>query len=288
MLRFDIFKGFLLSLFAVSLMVACNEVESGVDIIPEAEYVDFSLDIDNLSLETVDIRVRHDGDDDLKWVYLNTTDLDSDPDELIDAHILKEYEFTDKVFAYTGNNRSLRISGLAPKTDYRIIIKSVSDSGSPIGKAQSLLFRTRRNLDVFEENFNWNVTYGERTEGYIPGANELIEFDNFNCTSSDDEPYILAVIKKSDYQYLEKDPDHKLKLRTFFEKYLKESGISGAGWSEVIESGDCTWQEQRLRHGDWLLFMVGVDEAGELTGLYRQFECNIPEETPTEEEIAVG
>ena len=65
---------------------------------------------------------------------------------------------------------------------------------------------------------------------------------------------------------------------------MASSGVETGSeqWAEIVETGNCSWQEQRLRCGDWYLFMIGVDEDGELTGLYRQVECVIPEEEATD------
>lgn len=277
------FKIFALSLFMTSL-VSCKE-----NIEPDKEAVEQSvsivLNVDKVSLETADLRIRHDGTDDMKWVYMHTSDLETDADELIDKAVSEELEFSHEVLAYTGTNKSIRVGNLLPKTYYRLIVKMIADDGIPYGKAQTLLFRTVRNVDTFEVNDNWNVTYDSRTDGVNSMTNELVEYDNFKCTSTDEEPYILALIKASDYNSFQKHPDHKLKIRTFFEQYIASSGVSvGDGkWADIVETGDCIWQEQRLRHGDWLLFMVGVDENGELTGLYKQVDCNIPEETPVED-----
>lgn len=268
----------------LSFVMSCDSNET-----PDKEIVvdnvNFSLGVDRATLQTADIRVRHDGDADLKWVYLYTADLESDPDELIDEAIASEVTFTDQILAEVGNNKSVRLTGLLPKTYYRIIVKAIAEDGTPIGKATAFEFRTRRDADVFEVNENWKVERSERSEGFYPGSSEIIEFENFKCISTDEEPYIIALIKASDFSALKKDPDHKLKIRTFFEQYLASSGLEPGSddWIEIIEKGDCTWQEQRLRHGDWIVFMVGVDEEGELTGLYAQFDVNIPEETPTDD-----
>ena len=268
----------------LAMTVACGEDVAPVKQTVE-QNVSIVLTVDKTSLETADIRVRHDGLNDISWVYLNTSDLETDADELIDSAVNHELAVTGQLLVEKGNNKSVRISGLAPKTYYRLIVKLVDEQGKTIGKAQQMVFRTNRNLDVFEVNENWNVVYDSRTQGVDAGSSEVIEFDNFKCTSTDNEPYILAVIKKADYDSFVKNPDHKLKLRTFFEEYVASSGVEvgSAEWKKIIETGNCTWQEQRLRCGNWYLFMVGVDAEGELTGLYKQVECVIPEEEATDE-----
>lgn len=249
---------------------------------PSYDDVAFSISIDKLTIASADLRIRHDGDQDVTWVYYHTSDMETDPDELISAVVSGELSFADQIVAYTGNNKSIRLTDLLPKTSYRLIVKAIAETGELYGETVTFVFRTQRDLDVFEVNDNWTITYDGRTEGYYPGSTDVIEFENFKCSSSDDEPYILALVKKSDYQAMVKDPEHDLKIRTFFEQYIKSAGIDEQAWGEVVETGDCVWQEQRLRHGDWLVFMVGVDAEGQLTGLYRQIETSIPEEDPTD------
>ena len=244
----DIFRTLFLCMF-ITAAAACGKEGDPAEQEQVENNVNIILSVDKTSLETADIRVRHDGQNDLKWVYISTSDLESDADELIDSAIDNELSLTGQLLAEYGNNRSLRISGLAPKTYYRLIVKFVDGEGRPVGKATDLLFRTNRNLDVFEENRNWNVMYDARTQGFYSGTAELMEFDNFKCTSSDDEPYILAVIKKNDYESFVKNPEHKLKIRTFFEEYLASSGVASGSkeWKDIIETGDCT----RMNPGEY-------------------------------------
>ena len=277
----NLFKIFFLSVLLVSF-VSCKE-DVAPDSVEVVDEVTFALSIDKIALEMADLRVRHDGNNDLKWVYMNTDDLETDADQLIDAVVRKQLDFAHEVLAQSGNNKSIRVSGLHPKSDYRLIVKAIDEAGNPYGKAVSLVFRTQRNLDVFEVNDNWKIVYEGRSEGVYPGSSELVEYDNFKCSSSDEESYILAVIKDADYKALQKHPDHKMKIRTFFEQYIASSGVQEGAWADVVKSGECVWQEQRLRHGEWILFMVGVDKEGALTGLYQQVNCEIPEEEPTED-----
>ena len=280
----NILSAFLLFVLPLSFNACKGDVNPGSEQVTES-LAAFTLGADRLSLNAADIRVRHDGDPDLKWFYIYTDDLSSDADALIDEAIEEELNFSDKLVAVSGNNKSLRLSGLAPKTYYRIIVKQVNVDGHPLGKAAVYEFRTQRDLDVFEVNDNWTLSYSERSEGFYPGYAELIEFENFECKSSDEEPYIVALIKKSDFANFAKDPEHKLKIRTFFEQYLATSGVQSGSeqWIDIIETGNCVWQEQRIRHGEWLVFMIGVDENGELTGLYKQFEILVPEEEQTDD-----
>jgi hypothetical protein len=107
-----------------------------------------------------------------------------------------------------------------------------------------------------------------------------MEYDNFICSSSDEEPYVMLPIKKSDFEYY-----YQNDLRALFEDYLADFGLSvgDSQWKNIVKIGDNICSEQRLRSGDWIIFMIGIDQSGELTGLYQQISFTIEQETATPE-----
>lgn len=270
----DIVKVLFLSL-ALVFSASCEKEEGKAA--DQDHQVTITLDVDKLSLESASIRVRHDGAADLLWVYLMTDDLTSDADELIDAKLARELELTGEIVVYTGRNKSLTVTDLAPKAYYRFICKTIDPvTGGACGEAAEIQFRTRRDPSVFEINDNWSVERGERSINY----QDKMEYDNFICTSSDDETYVLVPIKENDFEvYYESD------LRSFFEDYQASFNLpeGDSQWKNIVKSGDQTLSEQRLRSGDWLVFMIGIDVDGELSGLYQQIDMVIEPETPTKE-----
>ena len=52
-------------------------------------------------------------------------------------------------------------------------------------------------------------------------------------------------------------------------------------WQDILKSGDNQITEQRLRSGEWLIFMIGIDENGELSGFWQCLELTIEREIPT-------
>lgn len=270
----DIIKVICLAL--AMLFSASCEKEDGKTA-DQTRQVTITLDVDKLSLESASIRVRHDGAADLLWTYLMTDDLTTDADELMDAKLARELELTGEIVVYTGRNKSVNLTDLAPKAYYRFICKTVDPvTGGVYGDVAEIQFRTRRDPSVFEINENWSVERGERSINYL----DKMEYDNFICTSSDDETYVLVPIKENDFEfYYESD------LRTFFEDYHSSFNLpeGDSQWKNIVKSGDQTLSEQRLRSGDWLVFMIGIDVDGELTGLYQQLDMVIEPETPTKE-----
>ena len=252
--------------------------------------VRFILREDMADLSSISVRVKHNGSTDVMWVILPpTTDLTSDPDELIQHRVETEYAFTYQIVARKGSNKSVHFNkdidakALQPKVTYRIIVKPIDSSGKLYGKAESIVVKTRRDPDVWEENKKWTLTRNaERTQVISIDSGEIIEYENFSCECRDSERYIVLPILVDDWNAYEKDPEHGDKMRTLFEDYHKDF-ISGNNFKSKILTGNGIWKEERLRSGDYVLFMIGLDEDNELSGLYRKFNVTIKQEEMSED-----
>ena len=262
-------------LLALVSFAACDKVAE--DIMSEDNVVNIMLDIDQLTLESASIRVRHDGASDQNWVYMNTQDLESDAATLIYSKVAKELELTGEIVANRGQNKSLTVSALAPKSYYRFICSVIDEvTGMPVGDVAEITYRTRRDPNLFELNANWSVTRGERTYDTKEGT----EYDNFKCNSNDDATYVVVTLKDSDFEAY-----YRSEIRALFEDYQSSIGIEegSSKWNSIVSRGDINWQEPRLRSGDWHLFMIGLDPDGELSGLYQSYGFNIEQEVATDE-----
>ena len=267
-------KALLLGVLII-LSASCEKAPEGGVLSPDD--VTITLDVDKLSLSSANIRVRHDGSADLNWVYLLTSDLTTDADQLIDADVAKSLQLTGEILANKGQNKSILMPDLAPKSYYRFICKVIdSFTGETMGKAAQIEFRTRRDPDVFELNANWEITVGDR----LVNTDDQMEYDNFHCSSSDEECYVLLPIKVLDFQYY-----YAGDIKALFEDYISSYGLSegDSKWKNIVKSGESKWSEQRLRSGDWKLFMIGVDQQGELTGLYQEYDHVVKPEPMTAE-----
>ena len=257
---------------------ACNTLPDDVNS-SVVEDIKFILREDAIELNTAAIRVKHNASADVMWVYMQTEDLESDGDVLIAERVENEYQFTEQIVAYQGNNKSLQLSGLEAKKKYRVIVKAIDDEGKLYGQAASLIFKTRRNPDLWEVNDNWTLTRSnERTSKVVSGSSEVQEYENFECKSKDQEAYIVLTLTKADFQNYPKAEGHKDVKRTLFEDYYADF-IKSNDYKSRILKGDSNWNEERLRSGDYVVFMIGLDEENELSGLYSQFEVEIKAET---------
>lgn len=265
-----ILAGLLMTSFA-----ACEKTPE--PIVETTDQVTIMLDVDKVSLESVNIRVRHEGAADMLWVYMLTSDLQTSAQQLLEEKIAADLLLTGEVVVYTGQNKSIYLSGLKPKSSYRFLCASLDPaSGEALGSVSELQFKTRRDPAVFELNSNWSIKVGDRS---INNTDKM-EYDNFICSSSDEESYVMLPIKKSDFEYY-----YQSDIRALFEDYLADFGLSvgDSQWKNIVKIGDNICSEQRLRSGDWIIFMIGIDQSGELTGLYQQISFTIEQETATPE-----
>jgi hypothetical protein len=90
------------------------------------------------------------------------------------------------------------------------------------------------------------------------------------------------VLSKEDFLAYKKDDAHKDVKRTLFEDYYADFMASADNKGRILK-GNGIWKEERLRSGDYVAFMIGLDEENELSGLYKQFNVTIEPEEPTEE-----
>ena len=270
----NILKTLILAL-AMILSASCEKVAEQTN--GNSDAVTITLDVDKLNLESASIRVRHDGAADLIWAYMMTDDLTTDADVLINEKIARDLELTGEIVVYTGQNKSLQVTDLAPKSFYRFICKAVDpETGNTFGEVAEIKFRTRRDPSVFEVNENWNVERGER----VINPDDRMEYDTFNCTSTDDETYVVLPIKAEDFKNF-----YANDLRALFEDYHSSYNLPEGDnqWKSIVMEGDHEWREQRLRHGEWCIFMFGIDDDGEISGHYYRYDLTIEEETATAE-----
>ena len=239
--------------------------------------VSIMLDVDNVNLESANIRVRHNGGADVLWTYICTSDLESPAAQLLQEKVSAEVDLTEQIVAFTGTNKSVTTSGLEPKSYYRFICSVIDPvNGIDTKSVAELKFRTRRDPSVYVLNDNWSIQTGDRVINHA----DQMEYDNFLCKSADDETYVMLSLKASEF-----NNEYGNDIRSLFEDYVADYGIpeGDSKWKNIVKSGDTNWSEQRLRSGDWIIFMVGVDKEGELTGLYQQLAFTIEEETASDE-----
>ena len=267
-----------LILCAMTLLSACSE-----KVEPEQrdETVNLTLRLDQVFLEKAYIRLLHDGAPDDFWYYMLTDDFQTEASVLIEAELERVLNADGKIRGNVGTNKNITLEGLQPKTEYRIIAARITPAGKVTGEVAELVFETDRNPDVFEEWPAWKITYKERR---VAADDPDMETEVFTCAVNDeasDEPYIPCLITKKDFASA-----YGSNLRRCFEDYISYCNSLNYKWSDEISTTASEFVQDRLVHDDYVLFMIGVDAEGKLTGYYSKTEFTLEQEKATEAYMA--
>ena len=257
------------------LFCAAGCVESQEITLPEDNVI-VTLRVDEVFKEKAFIRLNHDGLQDDYWFHVMTEDLDTDPETLLRESIAEAMDANEgKLSVRQGTNTNLTFEGLDPKTEYRVIASRVLADGTMTGNVAELVFKTLRDLDVFEIHPDWKIEYKERRVSK-DDVNE--ETEVFSCVVGDSEDtYVPCLLSKADFA-----KSYGGNLRACFEDYVAFRNMEHVKWPSVVRNEDIEHIEDRLRSGDYVVFMVGVDAEGVLTGYYAMEEFTIRQETATD------
>lgn len=239
--------------------------------------VTVTLRLDEVFQEKAYVRLIHDGSREDYWYYMLTDDMDTDAKSLLDAKLADVLAADGEISGNIGMNKSLTFEGLSARTDYRVIAARISPAGEVIGDVAELEFVTLRDPDVFEVNDSWTITYKERKYTSEPYS----EVEIFTCDVEGDDTlktYIPCLLTKDDFK---KAYDNN--LRRCFEDYIAYRNLENVKWKNEVRHKDSEFIQDRLRHDDYVLFMIGVDDSGKLTGYYSRTDWKLEQEEPTEQ-----
>lgn len=260
-------------LFFMALLSGCTEDTIKTE---TADEVSVKLRLDETLQEKAYVRLTHNGSRGDYWYYIVTEDLDTDAKLLLNAELAAELETSGQIEGNVGTNKSIALTGLKARTDYRVIASRISSQGEIVGEVAELCFVTLRDPDVFEVYESWSISYKERKVEQEP----YYETEVFDCKVAGDtaQTYIPCLLTKEDFQSA-----YGGNIRRCFEDYVAYLNLSNVKWPNEVRKQDSEFLQDRLRHGDYILFMIGVDETGELTGYYTRTDCKIQQEQPVEE-----
>lgn len=238
--------------------------------------VTMSLKLDKAFQNKAHVRVNHDGAQSDVWYYTVTGDFQAEGDSLLQAEIAAAVAADGYVLGNVGTNKSITIDSLSANTSYRVLAARILEDGNITGNVADLVFKTLRNPDVFEKHPEWDIQYvGRQAEANNPDAEKEV----FSCTvGRSEDTYVPCLLSKADFDVAY----GKDRLRACFEDYVAFRNSENVKWPNVVVSGKYEHVEDRLRHGEYVLFMIGLTAEGELTGYYAMTECAIEQEKATE------
>lgn len=266
-------SAFIVLCFVCGLVGCTEKVDSDMAV----DNTVLDLRLDEVFQEKAYVRLTHDGSQEDYWYYMLTRDLTSDARTLFEQEVGKIIGEEGRLVGNVGTNRNLTFEQLDAKTAYRVIAARLLSDGSITGNVAELDFVTLRDPDVFEQHPAWSISYKERR---ISAEDPDEESEIIGCTVSDEESedtYVPCLLTKKDFQEA-----YGGNLRKCFEDYVAFRNLENVKWPNVLRNASCEHVEDRLRHGDYILFMIGVDSEGGLTGWYAMTECTIAQETATD------
>ena len=238
---------------------------------PEGDDVALSLRVDEVFKEKAYIRLNHNGSLEECWFHILTEDLQTDALAVLKDTLSKILDAGKNVKVQHGVNKNLTFENLKAKTEYRVIASIINQDGTLAGNVAELRFKTLRDLDVFEEHPSWKIEYKERrvSKDDVDQENEI-----FSCSVGDSkDTYVPCLLSKADFKESYND-----NLRSCFEDYVAFRNQEHVKWHNVVLAEDCEHIEDRLRSGEYLVFMVGIDSLGTLTGYYAKEEFSIKQD----------
>ena len=248
-----------------------------VDPVTESGNVSVALRLDEAFQEKAHVRLNHDGTVEDYWYYMITEDLQAEGKFLLETHIQQVLDAEGQLIGNVGTNKNITFEGLEARTKYRVLAALLSPDGKVISDVAELEFVTLRDPDIFEEWSAWEITYKERK---VAPNDANLETEVFECSVKGDttQTYIPCVIAKSDFVNY-----YKSKHRRCFEDYIDYRNSFNVKWSKEVKRDSFEYTQDRLLSGDYMLFMIGVDAAGKLTGYYAQTEFKLKQETASKE-----
>jgi hypothetical protein len=244
-----------------------------------ASEVKLGLRVDEVGQNEVYLRLTHDGAADEYWFCMEPTDnFDADAREILERTIRNIIRQEGNLTVRVGVNRSLAFEGLQAQTRYRAIAAMVNDKAEIVGEIAEVTFETKRDPAVFTDlgaSGLWRMSWSKR----ITSSDDDLEYDVFKCEVTDtSHTFVPMIISKADFKNYYYD-DH----RSFFEDYVESSSEENVKWNKVIRNKTSEYTQERLRSGEYWMFMIGVTEDGELTGYYAQEERTFVQEQQTAE-----
>ena len=290
----NIFK-FMMVAAAASMFAACDEtpidpVTPEEDETPKDEVVElnqnleFTLEVTTLEADNAKVSVSNNGTTADTWYGFVTSEVGKTEASLIDAEVATLTAGGGKITGLKKQtSTTLTVRGLEPDTDYKYIVFGLSENGEVYGKSQSVSFKTLKGELQYTENSAWTVKY----EGAGTIGNYNYEH-TISVASTDNNYYFVTAATVEDFNTagIKSIAESNLaELKAYIDGFNAQNGTNYKV-VDVLFKGNGL-EAVNLEAGDWYGIAIGVDEKGELTGLYAKSDViTIVEEEMTEEYAA--
>ena len=136
------FLAILLTGFAGAVMASCSKEEKETPVVENE--VTFTVGVGQVSMDSADLIVRHDGKNSAQWYGFLTEDIQSDEESLIQAQLSN----VSKSTIHVGTSQTIALTGLNDGSIYKYIAFGVNVDKERYGKPASVTFTTSPDYNV--------------------------------------------------------------------------------------------------------------------------------------------
>lgn len=230
--------------------------------------LDFTLEVLSVADQTAEIKVTHNGKASDTWYGFYTTEVSKSNSDLIQAEVEALLASGNVSGLKSQTSATITLTGLEPQTDYRYVVFGLSSEGEVYGMFKSVRFTTVRGEIQFKENAAWTVTY--QGAGAINGTNYQ---HTVAVTSTDANLYFITALPVEEYMNMGIKAVAEQNLQDYKDYINEFNAANGTNYkvADILFQGNGI-DAFMFDPGDWYALAIGVDESGELTGLYAQSE----------------
>lgn len=240
--------------------------------------LDFTLEVVSVEANVAKVKVTTNGSTSDTWYGFCTSEVSKSEGELIQAEVAAMLAEGKVSGLKKQTTTTVTLRGLEPQTDYKYVVFGLSSEGEVYGMYKSVNFTTARGEVEFKVNPAWTVAY--QGAGTINDTNYE---HTVVVTSTDANLYFITAVTAQEYLNSGIKAVAEQNLQDYKDYINEFNAANGTNYkvADILFQGNGI-DAFMFDPGDWYAVAVGVDESGELTGLYAQSEViTIAEEEAT-------
>ncbi len=240
------------------------------------ENINFTVKALKVEGTTATIKVEHDGTTENPWYGFLTTETDAmKAYQKKVQELLKEGKVTDVNYK---TSLTKTFKDLEPNKDYLYIVFGITESGEIYGVPVSEKFKTGNKKTDMVVNPAWTISYTG-----LGVINDTEYEHTISVKSTDPNKYFITAWDKLSFETYDISDIALYELENLkaWLKAYNDENKTNITLNQMLFYGN-GMDAMNLYPGDWYAIAIGVDDNGELSGLYAASEFNIPEEEATE------
>ena len=222
--------------------------------------IKFTIELTDVTEETAKFKIKHDGVKADTWHYFPTTETDIT--KAIETEVAAIMAEGKSLQSSTSKNVTVR--GLEAETKYSLVVFGLSTKGEVYGQPATFEFTTTAApLEGFQVNPAWTVSY--IGAGEIDGKSyEHV----ISVNSTDNNPYLTAVVAKSDYDThgVEAVAASEIAYWTEYINQFNKANGTSYDLTAILYTGSVQ-EGWTLEGGEYVALAIGATAAG-ATGYY--------------------